>query len=100
VNRDLAARRIVLDEEKTKVARLSAISRICAASIRLEARRRRRQRHQGRLVSAQEKLSDEMKRVLGQDHRKKDDAIGGVPVDSEYVIFCIDTSGSIHYSWH
>jgi hypothetical protein len=28
------------------------------------------------------------------------DAVGGVPVDSEYVIFIIDTSGSMfNYAW-
>jgi hypothetical protein len=39
--------------------------------------------------------------VLGQGfRRKKDDAIGGIPVDSEYIIFIIDTSGSMfNYVW-
>jgi hypothetical protein len=56
---------------------------------------------QGRLASAQQTLTDEMKRLLGAGfHRKKDDAIGGIPVDSEYVIFLIDTSGSMqNYEW-
>jgi hypothetical protein len=42
-----------------------------------------------------------MKRLLGQGfRRKKDDAIGGIPVDSEYIIFVIDTSGSMfNYVW-
>ena len=56
---------------------------------------------EGRLASAQQTLTDEMKRLLGQGfRRKKDDAIGGIPVDSEYIIFCIDTSGSMfNYAW-
>jgi len=56
---------------------------------------------EGRLASAQQTLTDEMKRLLGQGfRRKKDDAIGGIPVDSEYIIFCIDTSGSMfNYVW-
>jgi hypothetical protein len=45
-------------------------------------------------------LTEEMKRLLGQGfRRKKDDAIGGIPVDSEYIIFIIDTSGSMDYAW-
>ena len=56
---------------------------------------------EGRLASAQQTLTEEMKRLLGQGfRRKKDDAIGGIPVDSEYIIFFIDTSGSMfNYVW-
>ena len=41
-------------------------------------------------------------RLLGRTYRRKptDATIGGIPVDSEYVIFIIDTSGSMHnYAW-
>ena len=40
-------------------------------------------------------LSEEQQRLLGQNYRRSDNAIGGIPVDSEYVIFVIDTSGSM-----
>ena len=42
-----------------------------------------------------------MKRLLADYHRQaKNDTIGGVPVDSEYVIFVIDTSGSMkEFAW-
>ena len=42
-----------------------------------------------------------MKRLLGSQYRRPTtDAIGGIPVDSEYVIFIIDTSGSMfNYVW-
>ena len=41
-----------------------------------------------------------MKRLLGSQGRRRNDAIGGIPVDSEYVIFIIDTSGSMfNYAW-
>jgi hypothetical protein len=39
-------------------------------------------------------LTEEMERLLPQD-RVRNQLIGGVPVDSEYVIFVIDTSGSM-----
>ena len=57
---------------------------------------------EGKLAAAQQELSEEMKRLLGPDFRRKqdDNAIGGIPVDSEYVIFIIDTSGSMfNFSW-
>jgi hypothetical protein len=50
-----------------------------------------------RLATARQSLSEEMKRLLGADYRrpKSDATVGGIPVDSEYVIFVIDTSGSM-----
>jgi hypothetical protein len=56
----------------------------------------------GRLLAAQQELTEEMKRLQGQSFRrpKEDATVGGVPVDSEYIIFIIDTSGSMHnYAW-
>ncbi len=47
-------------------------------------------------------LTEEMKRLRrNQDQiRVQNNLVGGIPVDSEYVIFVIDTSGSMHnYSW-
>lgn len=57
---------------------------------------------QGQLVAAQEKLTEEMKRLYAgpQFKRQNGDIVGGVPIDSEYVIFVIDTSGSMfNYAW-
>lgn len=51
-----------------------------------------------RLKVVQQSLSDEMKRLLRQPRHqlpKEDAVIGGIPVDSEYIIFVIDTSGSM-----
>jgi hypothetical protein len=48
------------------------------------------------LVSAYQTLTEEMRRVLkDQASRPKSEAIGGIPIDSEYVIFIIDTSASM-----
>jgi hypothetical protein len=48
------------------------------------------------LVSAREKLTAEMLRVL-KDHpnRPATEAIAGIPIDSEYIIFIVDTSSSM-----
>ncbi len=57
---------------------------------------------EGRLLAAQQELTDEMRRLLEQSRRRRtpDSAVGGIPVDSEYIIFVIDTSGSMfQYAW-
>jgi hypothetical protein len=57
---------------------------------------------EGRLLAAQQRLSEEMKRLAAQEPRPRpvDAPIGGIPVDSEYVVFLIDTSGSMQrYAW-
>ncbi len=54
----------------------------------------------GQLAVAKQQLSEEMKRLLGTQHQSKNQLIGGIPVDSEYIIFVIDTSGSMFgYAW-
>lgn len=56
---------------------------------------------QGELVLARQSLTEEMQRLQAQlDEQVKTDAVGGIPVDSEYIVFIIDTSGSMfNYSW-
>ena len=52
------------------------------------------------LAIARQKLSEEELRLLGRNAEKKNQLIGGIPVDSEYIIFIIDTSGSMFsYAW-
>jgi hypothetical protein len=52
------------------------------------------------LAIARQALSEEQKRLLGDQYKSKNNLIGGIPVDSEYIIFVIDTSGSMFsYSW-
>jgi hypothetical protein len=56
---------------------------------------------QNRLASAKQSLTEEMRRLLA-DYRPPIDEykVGGIPVDSEYIIFLIDTSGSMKtYQW-
>jgi hypothetical protein len=57
---------------------------------------------EGRMLAAQQDLTDEMRRLREQSRRRPepDAMVGGIPVDSEYIIFVIDTSGSMyHYAW-
>ncbi len=56
----------------------------------------------GRLSLARQTLTEEMQRLLADTVAPTNNAIGGIPVDSEYIIFVIDTSGSMfnNPSWN
>jgi hypothetical protein len=54
----------------------------------------------GELSVARQRLSEEQKRLQPYYRRPDADAVAGIPVDSEYIIFVIDTSGSmLDSSW-
>ena len=55
----------------------------------------------GELMAARQSLNEEMRRLLRNYKQSEDDTtVGGIPVDSEYIIFVIDTSGSMfHGPW-
>jgi hypothetical protein len=51
---------------------------------------------QNRLASAKQSLTEEMRRLLANYKPPIDEyKVGGIPVDSEYIIFLVDTSGSM-----
>jgi hypothetical protein len=54
--------------------------------------------NEGELRAARQRLTEEMLN-LRPFRRAADDAVGGIPVDSEYIIFVIDTSGSMQAKW-
>jgi len=55
----------------------------------------------GELSAARQSLSEEQKRLRPYYRRPDEDAVAGIPVDSEYIIFVIDTSGSmLDRSWN
>jgi hypothetical protein len=48
------------------------------------------------LVAAQQSLTEQMQRLLAQRAQSpRNAAVGGIPIDSDYVIFVIDTSSSM-----
>ncbi len=54
----------------------------------------------GALRAARQRLTEEMRRLQANIGSRPDAPVGGIPIDSEYVIFIIDTSGSMQrYSW-
>lgn len=103
LNRDLRAKEEQLADEKGRIARLygdlsSIRGKYSASNQDSEAANR----IQGQLVAAREKLTEEMKRLYAgpQFKHQNGDIVGGVPIDSEYVVFIIDTSGSMfNYAW-
>jgi hypothetical protein len=102
LNRDLTAKQEQLSDVKERIARLRGdLSDIRGKYAASKQEADVANQLEGRLASAQQTLTEEMKRLLGQGfRRKRDDAIGGIPVDSEYIIFIIDTSGSMfNYVW-
>ena len=57
---------------------------------------------EGKLASAKQEMTEEMERLLGAAYRRKrsDTTVAGIPVDSEYIILIIDTSGSMQdFAW-
>ena len=50
----------------------------------------------GQLLLARQTLTEEMQRLFADANVQQNSYIGGVPVDSEYIIFVIDTSGSMY----
>ena len=52
----------------------------------------------GQLYSAQQRLTEEMLRITEKSRERAGKAIVGIPIDSEYIIFVIDTSGSMYQS--
>ena len=102
LNRNLIARQEQLSEHKEKLARLQGALTDIEGQYRLDSRAAEAQSViTDELESARQELTDEMRRLNAAYRRPKEDAvIGGVPVDSEYIIFVIDTSGSMQrFAW-
>ena len=102
INRDLKSRQEQLSEVKERIARLQGdLSDVRGKFAASKKDADVANEIEGKLVSARQSLTEEMKRLLGEGfQRRQDDTIGGIPVDSEYIIFVIDTSGSmLNYVW-
>jgi hypothetical protein len=97
LNRELAGRVDLLEKERMRAAKLagdltnvngqfSASKKEASVTNIVETE----------LVSAYQTLTAEMQRLLKeQASRPKSEAIGGIPIDSEYIIFIVDTSASM-----
>jgi hypothetical protein len=105
LDRSLLGRREQLSDEQKKLARLQGD--LSSIEGRFKASREHSSVQDiiaGRLLAAQQELTEEMKRLQAQQQqayrRPVEAPIGGIPVDSEYIIFVIDTSGSMQrFAW-
>ena len=96
VNRDLNAKQEQLSSIKERVARL----RRDLSDVQGEFQGSKQLSDEttdeiGKLSLAQQSLTEEMQRLAANSSAPENNAIGGIPVDSEYIIFVIDTSGSM-----
>ncbi len=97
LTRELQGSRVTLEQEHQRLARLSGeLSAIQGRYASSTQDASVSNRVQGELVAAYQKLSAEMQRLLQQRARRPaTEAIGGIPVDSGYIIFVVDTSDSM-----
>lgn len=104
------AERLEDELDKARAEAASLAERIAELAPRAEQRRQQRAAAEldaraaeteiARLERAQQELTEQMRRLLDQGVRVRDDRVGGIPVDSEYIIFIIDTSGSMtRFAW-
>ena len=101
LNRDLAAKQEQISEFEEQVAILQgALASSKSRYDSLQITRNANSIVEAKLAIARQELSEEEERLLGRDAERKNQLIGGIPVDSEYIIFIIDTSGSMFsYAW-
>src|SRR5262249_7111323 len=103
LNRELQGKMETLEHERMRLARLagdltqiqgqySASQKDASVSNIIETE----------LVSAYQTLTAEMQRLLAQPQKPRAaraQTVGGIPIDSEYIIFVIDTSASMNEHW-
>jgi len=96
LNRDLTAKQEQLSEVKEKVARLYGdISSIKGQFSSTEEQADVTEILEGKLADARQALTAEMRRLQIRSPVQDNQIIAGIPVDSEYIIFIVDTSGSM-----
>ena len=100
-NRDLNAKHEQLDYETKRIAILrTEMSTLEAKHAKMAMSASISSKEKGKLAIALQEYTAEMERLLGQNYKSKSNLIGGIPVDSEYIVFIIDTSGSMfNYGW-
>lgn len=96
LNRDLTAKKDQLSKDKKKLARLQGdLSVIKGRFAGSKDDAVVQNIIEGKLAIARQELTEEMKRLYKSLPKKMTRSVGGIPVDSEYIVFIIDTSGSM-----
>ena len=93
-----AAREKVERERERLAAERAAVERAREDRARARADARAAALIENQLKTALQRLNEEMRRL--ELKPSAPDVIGGIPADSEYIIFIVDTSGSMHsFAW-
>ena len=100
LNRELEDVRLQTSETKDRLATLVGELDTVRGQYELSQEEAETMSDEGDLRAAKQRLTEEMLRLQPYYRQAEDDAIAGIPVDSEYVIFVIDTSGSMQqFNW-
>ncbi len=101
VSRTLSTAESELERERRRLEQLRAeLARIENAADDAQDQAQVAAELEGRLNRARQEMTEEMQRLLADFRPHRDQPVGGIPIDSEYIIFVIDTSPSMtHYTW-
>ena len=101
INRELEDVRSQSSTTKLKLARLQGDLSKVRGQYAATQRESESVIDEGALNITKQRLTEEMRRLQPFYRRADNDAVAGIPVDSEYVIFIIDTSGSMQqFNWN
>jgi len=96
LNRELEGKTEQLSQEKVSLARLQGdLSKLQGEFSASKQNATVQNTIEGKLAQALQELTEEMKRLMKDRPPRPEGSVGGIPVDSEYIIFFIDTSGSM-----
>lgn len=100
LNRELQSVRQQTAESTSQLARLQGELDTVRGQYRLSQQETESLADEGQLRQVRQRLTDEMIRLQPYYRAADDAAVAGIPVDSEYVIFVVDTSGSMQqFNW-
>lgn len=95
INRDLEDVRVQTSDSKLKLARLQGDLNTVRGQYAATIKESEARIDEGALYITKQRLTEEMRRLAPYYRRASDDAVAGIPADSEYIIFIVDTSGSM-----
>ena len=100
INRDLESVRSQTSSTKLRLARLQGELNTVRGQYAATQQESESILDEGALQRTKQRLTEEMRRLQPYYKRADEDAVAGIPVDSEYVIFIVDTSGSMQqFNW-
>jgi len=100
INRDLEDVRMQTSQSKLKLARLQGDLNTVRGQYAATQSESEATLDEGALNITKQRLTAEMRRLAPYYRRADEDAVAGIPADSEYVIFIVDTSGSMQqFNW-